>query len=96
MINVRWDSGGETTIIPGPGVLSVVARGRRVPSAPRAPATSGATKATRRTIAASSRDDGARKAVAAKKVAPGKKAAPGKKSVTKGTSSSRTTGKKTR
>jgi hypothetical protein len=27
MITVRWDAGGETSLIPGPGVLSVVAPG---------------------------------------------------------------------
>jgi hypothetical protein len=33
MITVRWDTGEETSLIPGPGVLSVVASRRRTPSA---------------------------------------------------------------
>src|SRR6202043_3279292 len=28
LIRVRWDSGGQTSLIPGPGVLNVVAKGR--------------------------------------------------------------------
>jgi hypothetical protein len=28
LITVRWDSGGQTSLIPGPGVLNVVAKGR--------------------------------------------------------------------
>jgi hypothetical protein len=63
MITVRWDTGGETSLIPGPGVLSVV-NSRRTSSA-------------------------GRKATAGSKPA-------AKKPVAKGTSSSRTTAKKTR
>lgn len=33
MITVRWDSGGETSIIPGPGVLSVFVSREQLPSA---------------------------------------------------------------
>ena len=79
MSTVRWDTGEETSLIPGPGVLSVVARRRRTPSARTRPTTSGATAAARKASAADS-----------------KKVAPGKKPVAKGTSSSRTTGKRTR
>ena len=64
MITVRWDTGEETSLIPGPGVLSVVNSRRRTSSA-------------------------GRKATAGSKPA-------AKKPVAKGTSSSRTTGKKTR
>ena len=64
MITVRWDTGGETSLIPGPGVLSVVNSRRRTSSA-------------------------GRKATAGSKPA-------AKKPVAEGTSSSRTTGKKTR
>lgn len=28
LITVRWDSGEQTSLIPGPGVLNVVAKGR--------------------------------------------------------------------
>ena len=79
MITVRWDTGEETSLIPGPGVLSVVASRRRTPSARTRPRSSGATTAARTASAADS-----------------KKAAPSKKPVAKGTSSSRTTVKKTR
>jgi hypothetical protein len=69
MITVRWDTGGETSLIPGPGVLSVVTSKRRTPSARTRPTTSDATAAARKTSAAGSPSGVARKA------APGKKAA---------------------
>ena len=62
MITVRWDTGGETSLIPGPGVLSVVTSRRRSRS-PRA------TAAARKTSPAGSRIG------VTKKAAPGKKAA---------------------
>ena len=106
MITVRWDTGGETSLIPGPGVLSVVTSRRRTPSARTRPTTSGATAAARKTSAAGSPSGVARKAAPGKKAAAGKKpvaqkpvakkADAGKKPVAKGTSSSRTTGKKSR
>jgi hypothetical protein len=117
MITVRWDRGGETSLIPGPGVLSVVSSRQRTPSAPTRPTTAGAKAAARKTSAAGSRSGVAKKTApgkkpVAKKTAPGKKpgakkvaagkkpvakkAAAGKKPVAKGTSSRRTTGKKTR
>ena len=106
MITVRWDTGGETSLIPGPGVLSVVTSRRRTPSARTRSTTSGATAAARKTSAAGSPSGVARKAAPGKKAAAGrtpvaqkpvaKKADAGKKLVAKGTSSSRTTGKKSR
>jgi len=111
MITVRWDTGSETSLIPGPGVLSVVTGPRRSPS-------SRATAAARKTSAAGSQIGVAKRGApgkepAAKKAASGKRAGPGKKPVAKKaasgkkagfakkpvakeTSSSRTTGKKTR
>src|SRR5438270_439666 len=71
MITVRWDTGRETSLIPGPGVLSVVTSRRRTRSK-RQP-TSGAA-ATARTKSAA----GLRSAVA-KTAAHGRKAAAGKK-----------------
>ena len=68
MITVRWDSGGETSILPGPGVLSLVTSQRRTPSARTRPTISGATAASRKTSAANSPSAVVRKA------APGKKA----------------------
>jgi hypothetical protein len=90
MITVRWDTGEETSLIPGPGVLSVVASRPQTPSGRTRPITSGATTAARKASAADSK-----KAAPSKKPV-AKKAAPGKRPVVKGTSSSRTTGKKTR
>jgi hypothetical protein len=66
MITVRWDSGGETSIIPGPGVLSVVSSQRRTPPARTRPTISGAT-ASRKKSEASSRSAVVRKATPSKK-----------------------------
>jgi hypothetical protein len=68
MMTVRWDSGGETSIIPGPGVLSVVSSQQRTPSARTRPTISGATAASRKKSAASS------PSAVVPKAAPGKKA----------------------
>ena len=89
MITVRWETGGETSLVPGPGVLSVVTSRRRTQSTRTRPPTLGAAAARKNSAV------GSRSAVA-KKAAAGKKAAPGKKAGAKETSSSRTTGKKTR
>jgi len=69
-ITVRWDTGGETSLIPGPGVLSVVASRRQSRAAPTATTKS----------ASASRSAVAKKAAPGKKSAVAKKAAPGKKS----------------
>ena len=87
MITVRWSTGGETSLIPGPGVLSVVTSRQRTPSTRTRPTTSGATAPDEKTSAAGPRSGRARKA---------EKAAPGDKPVAKRASSSRTTGKKKR
>jgi hypothetical protein len=62
MITVRWDTGEETSLIPGPGVLSVVASRPQTPSGRTRPITSGGTTAARKASAADS-----------KKAAPSKK-----------------------
>jgi hypothetical protein len=90
MITVRWDTGGETSLVPGPGVLSVVTSRRQTQSTRTRLPTSDAAAAARKKSAAGSRS------AVAKKAAAGKKAAPGKKPAAKGTSSSRRTGKKAR
>src|SRR5207237_7802016 len=61
LVTVAWDTGGQTTVIPAPGVMSVVGRRRR-------PAKKAATKkrATKKA---------APKKAAAKKAAPRKRAA---------------------
>lgn len=99
LITVRWDTGGETSLIPGPGVLSVVTSRRRTPYARTPSTTSGATGAVRKARAAGSGSGVDRKAAPSKKAAAGRtpvaKKVAAEKPVAKGTSSSRT-GKKTR
>lgn len=73
MITVRWDAGGETSIVPGPGVLSVVTSQRSDQSARHGPTTSGAMK-TRSTNSDKTRSAAARKAASGKKAAASKKA----------------------
>jgi hypothetical protein len=75
MIRVRWDAGGETSLVPGPGVLSVVAGRRSTQSRRTRRPASGAASAVRKKSAA-----GLRSAVT-KKTAPGKKAVAVKKTV---------------
>ena len=91
MITVRWNTGSETSLIPGPGVLSVVTSRRPTPSAQTRPTTSGATAAAKK--ASAGKMPVAKKASAGKKPV-AKRAPAGKKPVAKGTSSRRTTGKK--
>ncbi|MBV8304310.1 MAG: hypothetical protein JOZ04_08880 [Acidimicrobiia bacterium] len=41
MVSVEWDTGGQTTVIPAPGVMSVVSGGRpttKAPAVKKAPA----------------------------------------------------------
>jgi hypothetical protein len=85
LLRLRWDTGEETTLVPGPGVLHVIGRGR----AP-ARARTGTTRATKRpapkkatTRARTARTAAPARQTAAKKAAPVKKAAPAKKLVTK-------------
>ena len=85
MITVRWDAGGESSLVPGPGVVTVLRRGAGVKKASiaKAPAgSSGAKKAVTSSPAAkkSVNSSAAKKAVAKK--APAKKA-PAKKAVAK-------------
>jgi Helix-turn-helix family len=117
MVTVRWDTGGETSLVPGPGALSVVTSRRRTPSELTRPTPSGGTATAKKTSESGSRTAVGRKAGPRKRAAAGKtpvakkpmakKASPGKKPVAetatrrkkpvaKGTSSSRTTGKRTR
>ena len=79
MITVRWDTGGESSLIPGPGVITVLTRRRS--KAPTAPAVKKATAATT-------------KAPTAKKAAkaPAKKA-PAKKATVKKTTVKKTVAK---
>src|SRR5947209_595264 len=78
MITVRWATGGETSLFPGPGVLSVVT-GRRSQSTRTRPPNVGAAAPARKKSAAGSRVAVAKKAAAVKKVAAGRKVATGRK-----------------
>lgn len=77
MITVRWDRGGETSLIPAPGIVSVVTSRRGTRSARISPETSGATPSAKKTSVAGLASGGAGKAAAVrkpvvKKVAPNK------------------------
>jgi hypothetical protein len=59
LITVRWDSGEQTSLIPGPGVLNVVARGRgRKPASKQATATTKTQPSTSPTLSPSSKTRG--------------------------------------
>jgi hypothetical protein len=79
MLTIRWDSGDETSLIAGPGTLTVLKRAR--PPAPARPAKKTAAKKTAAKKAPAARKAPAKKAPAKK--APAKKAparkAPAKK-----------------
>jgi hypothetical protein len=90
MITVRWDTGDESSLIPGPGVLSVVTDRQRTPSVrARQAATTRASTPAKKTSAA-----GPPSAKGTKQVS--KRAATGKKAVPKGSSSGGKTAKKKR
>src|SRR3712207_5848318 len=52
MLRVRWASGEESTVIPGPGTLTVLGPATRGRSRPRPQTAAAATKAARRKSAA--------------------------------------------
>jgi hypothetical protein len=72
LVTVRWDTGGQTMVIPAPGVMSVIGRGRapakKRPPAKKAPAKKKAPpkKAPAKKKAAAKKSGG-KKAGAAKK-----------------------------
>jgi cobalamin biosynthesis protein CobT len=85
MITVRWDAGGETSLIPGPGVLSVVTGQQPAPATPATATGSRSGVAKKTTLgktAAVRSTPVTRKAAAAKKPV-AKKAAAVKKAVAK-------------
>ncbi len=70
MITVRWDTGGQTSLVPGPGVLSVVTSRRRTPSKRTPPgATAGAGAGAGKTSVAGSPSGAAKKAATRKNAA---------------------------
>jgi hypothetical protein len=90
LITVHWDSGEQTSVIPGPGVLNVVAKGRGKVVSKQATATkktqpsksptlspSSKTRGSGSTVSGTGKTAGAKK-VTTKASAAGKKAAPTK------------------
>ena len=79
LVTVEWDTGGQTTLIPAPGVMSVVGGGRKAPAKKKAaPAKKKAAPAKKKTVPAKKKAS-AKKAPAKKKAAPAKKKAAVKK-----------------
>jgi len=81
LVTVEWDTGGSTTVIPAPGVMSVIG-GRRKAATKKAPAKkkASAKKAPAKKKAAPAKKKAApKKAVAKKKAVPAKKKAAAKK-----------------
>ena len=70
LVTVEWDTGGSTTVIPAPGVMSVIGGGRKA-SARKAPA--------KKKAAPPKKKAPPKKAAAKKKAPVKKKAAPAKK-----------------
>ena len=73
MVTVDWDNGGQTTVIPAPGVMSVIGGSRK------APAKKKAAPAKKKAAPAKKKAPPAKKKAAAKKTPVKKKAAPAKK-----------------
>ena len=82
LVTVEWDTGGQTTLIPAPGVMSVVGGGRKA-AIKKTPATKSPAKkkaATKKAPAkAAKKPAPAKKKAAAKKTPAKKKATPTKK-----------------
>jgi hypothetical protein len=76
LVSVEWDTGGQTTVIPAPGVMSVI--GGRRPAKKAAPTKKKAAPAKKKATPAKKKA-AVRKAVPAKKKAPAKKSPPAKK-----------------
>jgi hypothetical protein len=108
MVRVRWPSGGETTVIPAPGTLTVLASsGAQTPpaavravrtkakkAAPTKAAQTGVTKAAASKKAASKKTTGATKAATSKKAASKKTTGAKKAATSKKAASKKTTGKR--
>ncbi|MBV9411835.1 MAG: hypothetical protein JO148_09575 [Acidimicrobiia bacterium] len=82
LVTVDWDTGGQSTLIPAPGVMSVVGGGRKAAAkkapAKKAPAKKAPAKAAKKPAPAKKKAP-AKKAPAKKKSAPAKKKAAAKK-----------------
>ena len=78
LVTVEWDTGGQTTLIPAPGVMSIVGGGRKG-TAKKAPAKKKAAPAKKKAAPAKKKAAPAKKKAAPKKASAKKKAAPAKK-----------------
>ena len=83
MLTVEWDTGGQTTVIPAPGVMTVVGGARPARRAGTAPARTSVTKVSK----------GPAKKTTARK-APAKKATVAKRPAKKGTATKKGASKK--
>src|SRR5947199_6774703 len=78
LVTVEWDTGGQTTVIPAPGVMSVI--GGRRPGKKAAPAKKKAAPTKKKAAPAKKKAvPGKKKAAPTKKKTPAKKAAAKKK-----------------
>jgi hypothetical protein len=77
LVTVDWDTGGQTTVIPAPGVMSVI--GGRRPAKKAAPAKKKAAPAKKKAAPAKKKAVAKKAPPAKKKKAPAKKAAAKKK-----------------
>src|SRR3954464_4413003 len=82
LVTVEWENGSQSTVIPGPGVLSVVGAARKAATkkapARKAPAKKAPAKAAKKPAPAKKKA-GANKTPAKKKATPAKKKAAAKK-----------------
>jgi hypothetical protein len=94
MVRVRWPSGGETTVIPAPGTLTVLASsGAQTPPAVR-PERAVRTKARKAAPTKAAAQTGARKVAASKKAASKKSTGARKAAASKKAASKKSTGAK--
>ena len=77
LVTVEWENGSQSTVIPGPGVLSVVGAARKAPTK-KAPAKKAPAKAAKKPAPAKKKAT-AKKTPAKKKATPAKKKAAAKK-----------------
>lgn len=78
LVTVEWDTGGQSTVIPGPGVLSVIGATRKAP-AKQAPAKKKAVAKAAKKPAPATKKAPVKKKAAVKKTPAKKKATPAKK-----------------
>ena len=83
LVTVEWDTGGQTTLIPAPGVMSVVGGGRKS-MGKKAPAKKKAAPPKKKAAPAKKKAAPAKKKAAPKKASAKKKATPARKKAAAG------------